>query len=71
METIFMTTQNSKTNKPHKFFLILSKRLDLTSSDKRVALQNLSICYTWKNVRKQYKSHELKLMFQSIELIIE
>ena len=52
METIFMTTENSKTNKPHKFVLKLSQRLELRSSNKHVALQSLSIYYTWKNIRK-------------------
>ena len=28
METIFMNTENSKTNEPHKFALNLSQRLD-------------------------------------------
>ena len=36
-----MNTENSKTNEPHKFFLHLSQRLDLKSSDKHVALQKL------------------------------
>ena len=54
METIFMNTGNSKTSKPHKFVLNLLQRLDLTTSNKHVALQNLSICYTWKNIRQQY-----------------
>ena len=52
METIFMNMENSKTNEPHKFVLNLSKRLDLSSSNNYVALQNLSIYYTWKNIRK-------------------
>ena len=60
METIFMSTQNSKTNEPHKFVLNLSQRLDLRVSNKHVALQNLSIYYMWKNIRKQYKSNKLK-----------
>ena len=38
METIFMNTDNSKTNEPYKFVMNLSKRLDLRSSDKHVAL---------------------------------
>ena len=38
-----MNTENSKTNEPHKFILNLSQRLDLRSSDKHVALQNLCI----------------------------
>ena len=40
METIFMNTENSKTNEPHKFFLNLPQRLELRSLDKHVALQN-------------------------------
>ena len=54
METIFMNTESSKTNEPHKFVHNLSRRLYLRSSNKHVALQNFSIYYTWKNIRKQY-----------------
>ena len=48
METIFMNTEESKTNEPHKFVLTLSQRFDLRSTNKHVALQNVSIYYTWK-----------------------
>ena len=48
METIFMNTEKSKTNKPHKFVLNFSQRLDLRGSNKHFVLQNLSIYYTWK-----------------------
>ena len=47
-----MSTENSKTNEPHKSVFNLPQRLDLRSSDKHVALQSLSIYYTWKNMRK-------------------
>ena len=57
-----MNTENSKTNEPHKFVLNLSQRLDLRSSDKHVALQKLSIYYTWKNVRKKYENNKLKII---------
>ena len=30
--------------------------------DKHVAFQNLSIYYTWKNVRKQYKNNKPKII---------
>ena len=62
METIFINTENSKTNEPHKSVLDLSQRLDLRSSNKYFALQNLSIYYTWKNIRKQYKNNKLKII---------
>ena len=55
-----MNTENSKTSSPHKFVLNLSQRLDLRSSNKYVTLQNLSVYYTWKNIRKQYKNNKLK-----------
>ena len=62
METIFMNTENSKTNKPRKFVLNLSQRLDLRSSNKHVSFQNLFIYYTRKNMRKQYKNNKLKII---------
>ena len=43
MQTIFMNTENSKTNEPYKFVLNLSQRLGLRSSNKYVAVQNLFI----------------------------
>ena len=45
-----MNTENSKMNKPHKFVLNLSQRLDLRSSNKLVALQSLSVYFTSKNI---------------------
>ena len=57
-----MKTENSRTNEPHKFILNLTQRLDLRSSNKHVALQNLSIYYTWKIIRKKYKKNKLKII---------
>ena len=65
MKTIFMNTENSKTNEPHTFVLNFSQRLDLRSSNKHVALQNLSIDYTWKDIRKQYKNNKPKIIAQT------
>ena len=62
METIFMNMENSKTSEPHKFVLNLSQRLDIKSSNKNVAFQNLFIYYTWKNIRKQHKKKKLKII---------
>ena len=57
-----MNTKSSKTNKPHRFVLHLSQRLDLRISNKHVALQNLSIYYTWKNIRKKHKNNKLNII---------
>ena len=62
METIFMNMENSKTNEPHKFVLNLPQRLHLRFCNKRVALENLSIYYTWKNIRKHYKNNKLQII---------
>ena len=57
-----MNRENRKTNEPHKFVFNLSQILDLRSSNKHVALQNLSIYYTRKDTRKQYKKDKLKII---------
>ena len=62
MEIIFLNTENSKTNEPHKFILHLFRRLELKGLDKYFALQNLSIYYAWKNIRKQCKITKLKII---------
>ena len=62
MESIFMNMENSKTNKPYKFVINLSQRLDLSSSNKHVPLQNLPIYYTRRKIRKQYKNNKLKII---------
>ena len=62
METIFMNTENNKTNESHQIILNLSQRLDLRSSNKHVALQNLSTYYTYKNIRKQYKNNKAEII---------
>ena len=51
METFFMNSKNSKTNKPDRFKYDLIDKLDLKNPNKNMALANLSIYYTWKNVR--------------------
>ena len=62
MQTILMNTKNSKKTDSDKFVLNLSQRLDLRSSDKLVALQNLSIYYIWKNIKEQYNNNKLKII---------
>ena len=52
MNTIFMNPKNSKTSDPHRLLLNLTDRINLKKSDTYVALSNLSIYYTWKNIKK-------------------
>ena len=53
MDTIFMNSENSKTSDSHRLLLNLIDKINLTRGDKYVALSNLSICYTWKNIKKE------------------
>ena len=53
--------ENIKSDESHKFVINLSQRLGIRSSNKHVALQNLSIYYTWKNVRQQHKNNKVKI----------
>ena len=61
METFFMNTKNSKTNEPHRFKYDIIDKLDLRNPNKNMALANLSIYYTWKNVKSIYKNNKFKI----------
>ena len=51
MDTIFMNSENSKTSKPHVWILKLTNKLDLRMSQNVIALSNLNIYYTGKNIK--------------------
>ena len=61
MNTIFMCSENSKTSDPHRLSLKLTVKLDLRRKDKYIALSNLSIYYTWKNIKKSFKNNKFKI----------
>ena len=56
METIFINTENSNTNKSHRFKLDLADKLNLKNPKKNMALVNLSIYYTWKKIKSEYNN---------------
>ena len=55
MDTIFMNSKNSETP------LSLTDKIKLKRSYKYVALSNLGIYYTWKNITKSYKSNKFNI----------
>ena len=61
MDTIFMNSEDSKTSEHHVLVLKLTDKLDLRRGQKTVALSNLSIYYTWKNVKNSYNNNKLKI----------
>ena len=56
-----MNAENSKTSDPHRPLLNLSDKINLDRSDKYVALSNLSIYFTQKNIKKSYKNNIFKI----------
>ena len=61
MDTIFMNSENSKASESHVLILRLTDELDLRRSDKIIVLSNLSICYTWKNIKSSYNNNKFKI----------
>ena len=56
VDTIFMNSENSKTPKPLVLVLKLTNKLDLRIGKKVIALSNLIIYYTWKNIKSSYNN---------------
>ena len=61
MDTIFMNSENSKTSEYHVLVLKLTDELDLRRGQKTVALSNLSIYYTLKNIKSSYNNNNFKI----------
>ena len=61
MYTIFMNSENSKTSKPHILILKLTNRLDLRIGEMIIALSNLTIYYTWRNIKSSYNNNSFKI----------
>ena len=61
MDTIFMNSENSRTPEYHVLTLKLTDKLDLRRGQKTVALSNLSIYYTWKNIKSSYNNNKFKI----------
>ena len=56
METIFMNIENSKTSEPYRSKLDLTDKINLKNPNRNIAFANLSIYYTWKNIKSKYNN---------------
>ena len=56
-----MNSENSRTSEYHVLVLMLTDKLDLRRGQKTVALSNLSIYYTWKNIKSSYNNNKFKI----------
>ena len=61
MDTIILNCENSKTSDPHRLLLNLWNKINFKRSVKYIALSNLRIYYTWKNIKKPYKNNNFKI----------
>ena len=61
MDTIFRNSKNSRTSEYLVLVLKLTDKLDLKRCQKSVTLSNLSIYYTWKNIKISYNNNKFKI----------
>ena len=61
MDTIFMNSENSRTSEYHVLGPKLTDKLDLRRGQKTVSLSNLSIYYTWKNIKSSYNNNKFRI----------
>ena len=60
MDTIFMNSGDSKASDHHRLLLNFLDKINLKRNNKYVALSNVSIYWTKKNIKKLYKNYKLK-----------
>ena len=58
MNIIFMNSKNSETSDPQRLLLNPIDKIDLSRKDTYILVSNLSIYYTWKNIKKSYKNNK-------------
>ena len=59
---MFINSNSSKTSDSHRLLLNLKDKIDLKRKDKHIALSNLSIYYTWKDIKISYKNDKFKIL---------
>ena len=61
IDTIFLNSKNSKTSKPHIIILKLTNKLDLRIGENMISLSNLSVYYTWRNIKSSCNNNKFKI----------
>ena len=56
-----MNFDKSKVSDPRRLLLNLPDKINLKGSDKYVALSNLCLYQSWKNMKKSYKNNKFKI----------
>ena len=61
MDTIFISSKTSEKSDPHRLLLNVTDKIDIRRNEKYIALSNLSIYYTCKNIKKSFKNNKFKM----------
>ena len=61
MDTIFINSKTSEKSDPHRLLLNVTDKIDIRRNEKYIALSNLSIYYTCKNIKKSFKNNTFKM----------
>ena len=61
MNTIFMNSKNSKTSDPYRLLFNLTNKINYKRSYRYVTLANISMDYTWKDIKMSYKNNKFKI----------
>ena len=56
-----MNTSNNKTTESNRFIYQFTDKSNLKNPNKNIALANLSIYYTWKNIKSEYNNNKFKI----------
>ena len=56
-----MNTLNSKTSESNRFVSQFNDKLNLENPNKNIPLANVSIYYTWKNIKSKYNNNKFKI----------
>ena len=56
-----MNTENINTNESKKFFFEFTNKVNLKDTSENIALVNLSIFCTWKNIKSAYNSNKFRI----------
>ena len=60
MDTIFINSEECKASNTQKLLYNLTDKKDLKKGKKSIALTNLSIYYTWKNIKITYNKNKFR-----------
>ena len=56
-----MNSENTRTSEYNVLVLKLADKLDLRRGQESVALPNLSIYYTWRNIKSSYNNNRFQI----------